>query len=335
MSASRRVTVALTEPLNPEAMQALAAHDVRVFGAAPGQDYRAVMRDAEILIARTGGPLPADIFEDAPRLIGVIRYGAGLDVIPMAAADRHAIPVCYVPGGNARAVAEFATIAMGALSRRTAAIDRDLRVAGWAAARARSVGVHTLEGTTVGIVGLGQVGRRIARICHLGYDQRVVAHSLDAVDLGFPVEYLDLDALFVRADFVFLCCPLTDATRHLVSAARLAAMKPTAFLINVARGGLVDTDALVAALKAGDLAGAALDVFDPEPLPAGHPLTARSDVLLSAHVAGGSVESNIAIGESALAQMAQILAGECPDHIVNPAAWTASQERRQVVLGVA
>lgn len=332
MSDHHRIKVVLTEPLDASTMQALAAHDVRIIGVTPGRDYRALMRDAEILIARTGGPLPADIFDDAPRLIGVIRYGAGLDVIPLAAADRHAIPVCSVPGGNAQAVAEFATIAMGALSRRTVAIDRDMRGAGWAAARERAVGVRTLEGKTVGIVGLGNVGQRIARICHLGYGQHVVAHSADAIDLGFPVVHLGLDALFAQADFVFLCCPLTEETRHLVSTARLARMKPTAFLINVARGGLVDTAALQAALEAGTLAGAALDVFDPEPLPPGHALTERADVLLSAHVAGGSVESNEAIGRGALAQLDQILAGVCPTHIVNETAWHASRPRRDVVL---
>jgi D-3-phosphoglycerate dehydrogenase len=160
----------------------------------------------------------------------------------------------------------------------------------------------------------------------------VLAQSPGARDPGVPVDRVDVDTLFAAADFVFLCCPLTEATRHLVSAPRLRLMKPSAFLINVARGGLVDTAALVAALDAGRLAGAALDVFDPEPLAPGHPLLGRDDVILSAHVAGGSVESNIAVGRGALAQLAQILADTRPTHIVNPDAWAASRPRRLAVL---
>lgn len=318
LPASRPV-VLLTGSMHPAALARLSAvaevHQARD-GAA--ETLRAAVADADVLVVRT--PVPPDLFDHAPRLRGVVRQGVGVDMIPMDAANARGLPVANVPGSNRHAVAEHVLVCIGELTRRLTRMDATLRHEGWAASRALSDAAVELHGRTVGIVGLGSVGSRVAEICHHGYGMTVLGHQrrLDVLP-GF-VQGLPLDRLLARSDIVVLCCPLTAETHHLIDARRLAAMPPHALLVNVARGAVVDEAALVDALRRGRLAGAALDVFAEQPLARDHPLRQLDQVLLTPHVAGLTVQSMARMSEGAADAVLGLLAGEAPAHLVNPEA---------------
>ena len=280
---------------------------------------RAAVRDAEVLVVRT--MLPPDIFAHAPRLRGVVRQGVGLDMIPMDAADAHHLPVANVPGSNRHAVAEHVLACLGELQRRVARMDRALREQGWATSRALADPGRELFGQTIGIVGLGSVGLRLAEICHHGYGMRVIGHQRRLDALPDFVGGLPLDDMLARSDIVALCCPLTAETHHLLDARRLALMRPTALLVNVARGAVLDESALVDVLRSRRIAGAALDVFAEQPLAPSHPLLQLDNVLLTPHVAGLTIESMARMSEGAADEVLRILAGERPLNLVNPPSW--------------
>jgi len=202
-------------------------------------------------------------------------------------------------------------------------MDGTLRAAGWAASRALADGSTELAGKTLGIVGVGAIGSRIAAIAHHGYGMRVLGHQRRLETLPAHVEGLPLDALLRASDYVVLCCPLTETTRHLLDARSLARMKRGAFLVNVSRGALVDEAALVEALAGRRLGGAALDVFDEQPLRPDHPLLALDNVLLTPHAAGLTEESMARMSRGAAEEVLRLLSGERPLNVVNPEVWSA------------
>lgn len=313
---SRRPVVLLTGPMDAaEAARIAAVADVVLAPDAAPDTLRRLVADADVLVVRSA--LPADLLAHAPRLLGIVRHGVGVDMIPVEAATVRGIPVANVPGSNRHAVAEHVIGAIQQLRRGTARMDALLRRAGWDTARALADTAGELHGAVLGVVGVGDIGRRVAEIAHHGYGMRVLGHQrrLDALP-GF-VEGVALDALLARSDAVVLACPLTPATRGLIGAPRLAAMKPGAVLVNVARGAVVDEAALVDALQAGRLRGAALDVFDRQPLPPGHPLLALDRVLLTPHAAGLTVESMRRMSEGTADAVLALLAGGRPAHVVN------------------
>jgi D-3-phosphoglycerate dehydrogenase len=213
------------------------------------------------------------------------RYGVGVDNIAVEAATVLGIPVTNVPSYSEHEVAEHALALLLALARRVVVFDRSVREAEWSLARGRPV--HRIAGTTLGIVGFGRIGRMLAAKAR-GLGMTVVVHrprlaESDARAAG--VEAVALPELARRADFVSLHVPLDEGTRHLVDRELLRAMKPTAFLVNTARGGIVDRDALLEALRDGWIAGAALDVVEPEPLPPGDPLLALPNLIVTPHAA--------------------------------------------------
>lgn len=230
----------------------------------------------------------------SPRCRAVGRLGVGLDNIDVAGCEARGIRVIPATGANALSVAEY--VITGALVLLRGAWLQSAPVAAGAWPRAALSGGRELAGKTLGLVGFGSIGRLTARLARaLGMD--VIAHDphLDAADASFAeagVRRVGLDELVAGADVVSLHVPLVEATRHLFDAQRIAAMKPGAVLINTARGGVVDEAALAAALRAGHLGGAALDVFAQEPLPAAAHLQDCPNLLLTPHVAGVSAESN-------------------------------------------
>jgi D-3-phosphoglycerate dehydrogenase / 2-oxoglutarate reductase len=240
-------------------------------------------------------PVTRRVLEAGPLRV-VVKYGSGMDNIDLDAADALDVEVSSTPGANARSVAELAIALLLALARNVALHDRGVRDGSWH----RRTGVE-LAGKQLGIVGYGAIGREVARIA-LGLDMRVVAH--DPFVHGAEVPLVELDELYATSDAVSLHLPLTDETRGLIGAAELAAMKPTTFLINTARGGLVDEAALAEALRSGRLAGAALDGFDEEPL-GESPLRELDNVVLSPH-AGAS--TNEAVLRAAARAVDQLLA---------------------------
>ena len=217
--------------------------------------------------------LTARLIELAPRLRIACRFGAGYDNFDVPALTRRGIALATTGDANAGTVAEHAFYLMLALAKRGPALERAVKSGAWP----RSFGNVELRGRTCVVVGFGRIGRAVARRA-AAFEMKIVA-----VDPNVPGTEKLADAL-PQADFVVLACSLTSETRGLIGAQALARLKPGAFLINVARGPIVDEAALVAALEAGGLAGAGLDVLETEPPRPGHPLLARDDVVLTPHV---------------------------------------------------
>jgi D-3-phosphoglycerate dehydrogenase len=188
----------------------------------------------------------------------------------------------------------------------------------WGAARATTDSFTELNGATLGILGVGTIGRRVAQIASQGFRMKVIGTSRRKGSLPADIEEVSLDQLFARSDELVICCSLTDETRGLVNAARIAQMKPDAVLINVSRGAVVENAPLIAALKSGKLGGAALDVFDTQPLPADDALFDCPNLLLTQHAAALTASSSRGMAVGAAEEMLRILRGEQPLNLVNP-----------------
>jgi D-3-phosphoglycerate dehydrogenase / 2-oxoglutarate reductase len=308
-----------THPLHSRAEEILRAHgDLVVASALDPVALAAEGRDADVIIVRAN--LPETLFASPPRLRAAIRHGAGLDMIPVEAATAAGVLVANVPGANARTVAEHVIFASLALLRRFRRVDRDLRGKGWLAGREHATLTNELSGRTIGIVGMGAVGREVAAIARHGFGMVVLAHTRSPRALPDYVLSCALDDLVAESDVIVLCVPLSAETRGLMSAARIAAMKPGAILINVARGPVVDDDALVSALREGRIGGAALDVFSTQPLPPDHPFFAFDNLLITPHMAGITEESMERMGVGAAQEAVRVLAGELPVNLRNPEA---------------
>jgi D-3-phosphoglycerate dehydrogenase len=230
-----------------------------------------------------------------PRLRVIAKWGTGLDSIDRAAAAEMGVPVLNSPGAFAQAVAEVAIGLILMLTRHLAAIDRAIRAGHWP----KPQGVE-LSGATLGLIGRGAIGGRIAELGQ-AFGMAVIHHD-PAVPGSVPAR-----EVAARADVVCLACALTPENRHLVDASFLAAMKPSAILVNVARGPLVDEAALIAALRAGRIAGAALDVFEAEPLPSDSPLRAMDNVVLSSHNANNGLRAVEAVHANTLQNLKAVL----------------------------
>lgn len=305
-----------THPLHPEVTAGLQAlGDYRVASAPTAQAITDECAGAEIIVVRA--PIPLGIAPREQHLRALIRHGAGLDMIQVDEATTAGVLVANVPGANAVTVAEHAIWSAMALLRCYPQVTRDLHAKGWAAARAHSDHGRELSGRTLGILGFGNIGRTLARIAQQGFGMPVLTHTRSPVTEA-GVEPVSLPDLLIRADVLVLCAPLTDQTRGLIDAAALARMKPGAILINVARGPLVVEDALIHALASGHLGGAALDVFDTQPLPPDHPLLQLPNVILTPHMAGITEESMLRMGQGVVAEARRILAGDLPQNLVNP-----------------
>ena len=265
----------------------------------------------------------------APNLRLVQQWGAGLDTVDLAAATRHGGAVANVPTpgtGNAESVAEWSVMAAIAVSRGFPGIQRQVQPGHpWGAPAGRA-----LLGKPAGIVGFGGTGRALAeRLRPFGLRLVAVKRSPDpALALSYGLDWIgDMEALprlLQEADYLFLCAPLTDDTRGMIDDRAFGLLPDGAILVNAARGGLVDREALIRALDAGKLAGAALDVFWEEPLPPGDPLVERPNVLASPHIAGVTDVSYAGIAGQVAGNIRLALAGRLPRHCANPevaAAW--------------
>ena len=321
--------VLLTNPIDPSGEEIL--RGVAQIARAPdtrAETLNALVADAEILIVRAF--LPADIFERPNRLRGVVRHGVGLDMIPMESATAHGIPVANVPGSNAEAVAEHAIAGMLLVARQIHRMDRELRDIDWPASRKRSEASTELFGRTLGIVGMGNVGTRIAEIASAGFRMRVLGTATRSRVLPSCVESTPLDKIFRESDYIVLACPLTAETRHLVNAERIALMKPDAALVNVARGPVVDEGALADALAARRIRGAVLDVFEEQPLRRNHPFLHLDNVILTPHAAGITEESMKRMSLGAAEEAVRLLAFERPHNLCNPEVWGRHLQRHDI-----
>lgn len=273
--------------------------------------------DIAAILLRGSPPLTGRVLAAAPDLKIIAKHGAGVDSVDIAAATRRGIAVMVANGANADAVAEHALALMLSLSRELPRFDRDVRSGAW---RNLDQFTRDFSARTVGIVGYGQIGERTARLAQ-ACGARVVIHSRSAITppAGMTYEH-DLDRLLETVDIVSLHCPLTDQTRGLIGAAQLARMKPDALLINTARGPVIDETALVAALKSGKLAGAALDTFAVEPPDPVHPLFTLPNVLVTPHIAAATTGAMARMGTIAANNILCWLRGEVHDarNFLNP-----------------
>ncbi len=322
-----RPRVLLTNPIEPGECARLAEHCEVIELASPdAASVLAGAREAQVVIVRA--PLPDDLFDKSPCLIAAVRHGAGTDMIPIERASSAGVMVANVPGVNAVTVAEYAVSQMLQLARRLALIDRRMREQDWARARLISDAGSDLAGRTLGIIGTGAIGSALAHIAGLGLSMTVLGVRRSPGELPAPIQRASLDELLAASDYVALTCPLTDQTRGMIGSAQLARMKPGARLINVSRGAVVDQQALIEALREGRLAGAALDVFQTQPLPADSPLFGFENVLLSPHMAGITADSMRRMSRLAVDQTLAMLAGKPPRHFVNPLVWATRRPNR-------
>ena len=314
---SRRPVVLLTQPMHADGEALLTPH-VRLVTApdTKPETLREWAADANGIIVRA--KLPDDIADHAPHLKGMVRHGVGLDFIPVDAATARGVAVANLPGSNTNAVAEYALSALMHLRRPLYRMDALLRSDGWAASRAIAEGLSELRGSTLGILGVGTIGRHLAAMASAGFGMKIVGTSRRKGALPEGIEEVTLDDLFARSDAVVVCCTLTEETRGLVSRDLIAKMPRHAVLVNVSRGAVVNTGALVDALKGERLAGAALDVFDVQPLPADDALFGCPNLLLTPHSAAITESSSRAMAVGAAQEMLRILRGETPLNLVNP-----------------
>lgn len=307
MSATRPVSL-LLESLHPEAQALLAsasevclADDEKSVAGAPLERVRAIL-------TRSRGRVSRELLRSCPRLQVIARAGVGLDNVDLETARQLGIPVLFAPGSNTATTAEHAIALLLAVARRIDVSARAVAAGRWEE-RARYDGDEA-QGKTLGIVGFGQIGRRVAAIAAaLGMHVLVAAHP----SIAPGHEVLPLIELLRRSDFVSLHLPLTAQTRGLIGAAELAAMKPTACLINTARGALVDQAALCAALACRRLGGFAADVLDREPPDPADPLLALERVLITPHVASLTASTYRAMCLQTATNVLAVLRGEAPD----------------------
>jgi D-3-phosphoglycerate dehydrogenase / 2-oxoglutarate reductase len=277
-------------------------------------DLIAALRDADLLLM-CYTPITARVIDAAARLKGIVKYGVGIDAIDIAAAAARGIPVVNVPEYAEETVAEGAFALMIALMKKLMPIRREMASRGWAWPEPRWLGLD-LAGRTLGLIGAGKIGRSMARMA-AGFRMRVVGYdphvAVDTMRAGGIEKVEKAHDLLAVSDVVSIHAVLNAETRHLIGARELSLMKPSAFLINAARGAIVDEAALVAALRQGRIAGAALDVFSREPLAhAGHPMSAlfaMDNVILSPHLTFYTAEAMRRLTEDTLARSFEILEG--------------------------
>jgi phosphoglycerate dehydrogenase-like enzyme len=275
----------------------------------------------------TTRPLQPGVMEQLRGLRMISIPGTGVwDYVDVAKASELNIAICNVPDYASRAIAEYTIGLMIALVRHIVESDRNIRTAGWP----RSIpATHELWGKVLGIVGLGSIGSRVAEMA-TDFGMRVVCTTRTPErqrQIKCPVEFVNLDTLMRTADVVTVHAALTDETKHLIGRQQLALLKPSAYFINTARGGLIDELALVERLNKGMLAGAALDVFASEPLPLEHPLRTAPNVIVTAHVAGATDEAIATSVVRCLENVRRFFEGR-PTHVINAASlWPEGQLR--------
>ena len=278
----------------------------------------------------------AEFLDRCPNLLAVASAGAGYDIIDVAACTERGILVCNQSGANAESVAQHVLAMMLTLSKQLIQSDRAIRRPERNWTRWDYCGRELTE-KTIGIVGLGNIGRRVSEICRMLFNMRVLAYDPYITDADFTERgaerMTDLTAMFAEADFISINCPLTDETRGMIGAEQYGALRPTAYFISTARGGIHDEVALEAVIKSGAISGAGLDVFELEPPAHDHALLAYDNVIVSPHNAGVTEDCNFNMATWSADQWGELLAGRRPPRLINPEAWDAFQTRFNEMFG--
>jgi D-3-phosphoglycerate dehydrogenase len=313
-------TVLLVDPIAADGIEALKKHFqvVQAPDSAPATIRRlAQASDGAIIRSK----LPDDIFDLAPRLKAVAIHGTGTDLVPLENANKHGVMVSNLPGVNAQSVAEYCVMAMLMLARNIQWIASAIRTQPWDEARKGAASAQELEGTTVGIIGVGEIGKRVAKICKQGFGMRVLGTQRNLNRLPPDAQGVPLEVLLKESDFIIVACPLNADTHHLINQKTLGLMKRTAWMVNVGRGAVIDEKALAVFLREKKIAGAMLDVYEHYRLEPGHELFALDNAVLTPHLAGGTIASRSRASVAAAAEMQRMLSGQRPHNFVNPEVW--------------
>lgn len=266
-----------------------------------------VLGDVDGLLCMLTDEIDATLLGRAPRLEVISQMAVGVDNIDVEECHRLGIPVGHTPDVLTETVADTAFALLASIVRRLPEGEKIVRRGEWGPWSPTFLNGRDLHGTTLGIIGMGRIGKAVSRRC-AGFNMEVVYTSRSAKP-DLDARRLDLSELLGRADHVVICVSLNIETHHLIGVKELEMMKETAYLVNVSRGPVVDTNALVEALKAGAIAGAALDVTDPEPLPAEHPLLGLDSCLVVPHIASSSVRTREAMARLAVDNLVAGLEG--------------------------
>ncbi len=333
MPAARPKVLILESMYHPDGEALLASHvDIRQLRDPTPATTREAARSVDGVFVRYPCKLRADAIRAGDKLVVISTSGRGTDAVDIEAATDQGIAVVNNPGFGSVPVSEHTLGLMLDLAKQISRSNREVRVGkGWGEGHT-STRIH-LEGRTLGVIGCGQIGTEVVRKCVAGFRMRVLVYDpyipASKAEAVGGVWVKDLGQLLRESDFVSLHPELTEETRGMLGEAELRAMRPDAFLINTARGPVVQQGPLLRALDEGWIAGAALDVFDPEPPPTDSPLYARDNLILSPHIAGLTVEVRREMALSAATQILQVLRGERPPHLVNPEVWDHVGQRLQ------
>lgn len=299
--------------LRPAGVEIVSLKDKR-----PAEELSALVRDADAVIVQFAA-VTAEVIQAMAKARGIVRYGIGYDNVDGAAARARGIPLCNIPDYCVDEVADHTLAFILALTRQVVPNALLVREGNWGLATPVG-GMSALKQLTVGIVGFGRIGREVVKRL-LPFKARVLVYdpvvAPDAIEKTGAVAAASFDALLAESDIVSPHCPSSPATRQLFNAAAFAKMKKGAFFVNVGRGDLADSGAVTAALQSGHLAGAALDVFEPEPIPADHPIRVMPNVLLASHVASVSTPAVRTLRETAARIALAAVRGEALPNVVN------------------
>ena len=282
------------------------------------------VKDIDALVSLLTDKIDCELLDNAPRLRIVAQYAVGFDNIDLECATKKGVYVTNTPGVLTQSVAEFTWGLILAVTRRIVEADNFVRSGEWWNTK---TGWHPLmllgmelKGKTLGIIGMGRIGRTVAKIAK-GFDVRILYYDVrplpEEMEKELEAKYVDLDTLLKESDIVSVHVPLTPQTYHLIGERELKLMKKTAYIINTARGKVIDTQALIKALEEGWIAGAGLDVFEQEPLPPDNPLTKFKNVVLAPHIASATIEARTGMAELVARNLIAFYKGEIPPTLVN------------------
>jgi D-3-phosphoglycerate dehydrogenase len=296
-------------------------------GPLMGDELTAALSGMDAVLASLDGYSPAVLSSPAASQLKIIaRWGVGYDSVDVAAATRNGIVVTYTPGVLNDAVADYTFALLLALARRVHEAHVTMQRGEW-----KNAWGDDIAGKTLGIVGLGRIGKAVARRA-AGFNMRILAHTAHPDAAEKSVEFVSLEKLLAESDFVSLHAALTPATRGMIGEAQLRQMKRTAYLINTGRGALLDEAALVRALTGKWIAGAALDVFTAEPLPADSPLRSAPNLLLSPHQSSYARGTGERVSLSAAQAIVDLMNGKKPQNVLNPDVFGSAHLRAGAAL---
>jgi len=317
-----RVFVSRAIPGHAPELLAAAGHEVEQWPhdlPAPPDALAEALARADGAITMVVDRVDAAMLAGAPRLRILANMAVGYDNVDPEVAAAAGVWLTNTPGVLAETSADFAFALMLGLARQLGRSEADTRAGGWKTWTPTAFLGADVHGATLGIVGMGEIGEAMARRA-AGFDMRVLYASRTrkpALEARHGYRWASFEELLAQSDFISIHTPLTAETRHMFGAPQFALMKREAMLINTSRGGVIDQDALVVALRAGELAGAALDVTDPEPLPLGHPLFRLPNVVITPHIASASLATRSRMAEMAAANVIAVLEGRDPYNPVN------------------